>query len=242
VLLIVLVALLALLGIGALLTGPIVGSGSSGRSAATVDVRLEPRSSAGANPFLAPVGTDQALSVPTMAGGKFSGDTPGLYAIHIGQPSCDAQEMLAELRADPRRMSAWSDALGISSADVPAFIGTLSPVLLRSDTAVTSYSYADGRSTARQSVLQTGTAVFMDGYGEPAVKCFNGDPLGEPTIGPQPNYVSAPWPGFHSCGVTVIEPTGTSIKSYTLIEARSGDWVHRPGKTGWPREPQTRQS
>lgn len=50
----------------------------------------------------------------------------------------------------------------------------------RADTRVTNHGFADGRATEIQSILQAGTAVFVDDTGLPVVKCSCGNPLGRP--------------------------------------------------------------
>jgi hypothetical protein len=59
-------------------------------------------------------------------------------------------------------------------------VAGLTPVLLRADTRVTNHGYRDGVATPRQSVLQAGTAVLVDGFGVPRVRCSCGNPLTEP--------------------------------------------------------------
>ena len=67
-------------------------------------------------------------------------------------------------------------------------MSSLQPVLLRSDTAVTSHGYADATFTAYPAVLQAGTAVFVNSYGEPTVKCFSGNPLTRAHADPAARY------------------------------------------------------
>ena len=139
-------------------------------------VRLEPTSFAGANPFVSPVGKDQPVSA-VAAGGEFSGATAALYAGNPAIPSCDGQKLVAALQSDGPRATAWAQAENIQAADIPAFVAGLTPVLLRADTAVTSFGYDEGSFFSYPAVLQAGTAVLINGRGEPTVKCFNGNPL-----------------------------------------------------------------
>ena len=67
--------------------------------------------------------------------------------------------------------------LNISVADIPTYIGTLTPMQLRADTRVTNHGFVDGHATSLQSVLQAGTAVLVDDQGRPRVKCGCGNPL-----------------------------------------------------------------
>jgi hypothetical protein len=115
------------------------------------------------------VGTDQdGLTPPEGAAGELTGDTQGLYGEAGDQPVCDGQALLANLQADPAKAGAWAEAVGIASGDIPGYVSSLNPVVLRSDTAVTSYGYEGGTFFAYPAVLQAGSSVFVNGYGEPA--------------------------------------------------------------------------
>lgn len=64
------------------------------------EVQREPISSAGASPFMSPVGQDQPnITPPTNTGGEFSGDTQGLFGETSDKPSCDAQSLTGLTRA-----------------------------------------------------------------------------------------------------------------------------------------------
>src|ERR1700704_3431816 len=80
------IAGLVILLVAAIVVGTIVITGGSDDSASAAEVELQPVSSAGANPFMPSVGTDEAVVTPppaaTSAGGnvtQYSGDLPGLY-------------------------------------------------------------------------------------------------------------------------------------------------------------------
>jgi hypothetical protein len=49
--------------------------------------------------------------------------------------------------------------------------------VLRAATSVTDHPYTDGAFVERPAVLAAGTAVLVNSYGEPTVKCYNGNPL-----------------------------------------------------------------
>jgi hypothetical protein len=241
---IVLVAALAVLvGIGALLAGPISSPNKSAAPSsspapvpAASTVALEPTASAGANPFMAPVGKDQPnLAAPVNTAGQFTGDTPGLYGDNGNQTSCDGKALLGNLQADQQRAAAWAGALGIKPEDIPGFVNTLTPVVLRSDTAVTSHGYANGTYTAYPAVLQAGTAVFVDNYGEPTVKCYSGDPLTAPPDVQQASYDGPAWQSFQPASVTYIRPTTVVITEYTFINVYYDRPIHCPGRGSWPR-------
>ncbi|QUH00986.1 hypothetical protein HUO13_09270 [Saccharopolyspora erythraea] len=117
-------------------------------------VSMESSSSPGDTPFVAPISDNGA-------------DTS----------SCDANYLISDLEADPDKARAWAEVFRMSAEEIPGFVSKLTPEQLTSDTPVTSHGYKDGRFDARPTVLQTGTAVFVDDKGEPTVKCLNGNPL-----------------------------------------------------------------
>jgi hypothetical protein len=233
---VLLAAFAVLVGVGALIAGPVSTPSkvSTTPTKAAAQVQLEPTSSPGENPFMAPVGQDQTVATPVTAGGQFSSDTPGLFGDSGNQNSCDANTMISNLQADPVRATAWASALGVTSDKIPDFVGTLTPVVLRSDTSVTSYGYADGTFTGYPAVLEAGTAVFVDSYGAPTVKCFSGNPLAAPTDVRNVGYAGTAWRSFQPAAVTVIQPATTVIRDYTFIDIHRGSRVHCPGKAWWP--------
>ena len=108
------------------------------------EVQLEATSSAGADPFMTPVRQDrQGVIAPEGTGGEFAGDTAGLFGTESDKPSCDAQSLVSNLTAAPAKATAWAAAVGIHVDQIPSYIATLNPVVLRSDTAVTNYGYQD---------------------------------------------------------------------------------------------------
>jgi len=116
----------------------------------------------------------------------------------VSKPSgqCREGSLIGNLRANPAKANAWADALGLRSEDIPSYVASLIPVVLRSDTSVTSHGYADGRFFAYPAVLQAGTAVFVNSYGEPKAKCFSGNPLTKVMSYPQARYVGPTWQHF----------------------------------------------
>jgi hypothetical protein len=199
----------------------------------TAEVRREPISSAGPNPFMSPVGHDQPnITAVTNTGGAFSGNTPGLYGETGDKQSCDAQSLLTNLQADRAKADAWADALGLHPQDIPSYVASLVPVVLRSDTAVTSYGYADDHFFAYPAVLQAGTAVLINSYGEPKVKCFSGNPLTAPMSYPQASYqasyVGPIWQDFQPTSITLIQRTPTIINNYTIVNVVTRSITYRP--------------
>lgn len=194
-------------------------------------VQLESTASTGPNPFTSPVGQDQStIARPANTGGTFMGDTPGLFADTGDKPSCDTQTLIANLEADPAKETAWATALGLQASDIPTYIPSLTPVVLRSDTAVTSYGYADGRFFAYPAVLQAGTAVFVNSHGEPKAKCFSGNPLTQPQFDSQASFVGAAWEQFSPQSVTIIVRTPVVIKEYVFVDSHNGSKQYHKAK------------
>lgn len=231
-LVILVMTVLALIGIVAIL----LLRGGAGNAS---QVTLEPTSSAGANPFMAPVGTDQAgVAAPPQSGGTFAGNTPGLYGGTRDVGSCDPQAMVAFLQAYPDRAAAWAGVLAIRPIDISGFVAGLTPVILRSDTAVTNHGFAGGRATTVPAVLQAGTAVLVDQYGAPVVKCYCGNPLTWPQRNSEPVYVGPRWPTFSLTAITVIQQTNVVIDSFTLVDPAAGVAFSRvPGTRGEADQP-----
>ncbi|MBV9315632.1 MAG: hypothetical protein JO100_18290 [Pseudonocardia sp.] len=197
------------------------------------DVRLEAISSPGAHPFMPPVGQDRnGVTPPLGATGTFPGNLDGLYAVHSARPSCDARDLIASLRADQSKSTAWATAVGIDVGDIPGFVASLNPVLLRSDVAVTEHGYDAGAATAYPAVLQAGTAVLVNNFGEPTVKCFNGNPLTRPTHYPQASYAGTSWQYFAPTKITYIKPAPSAIDNYTYLDIDQNSKLTRPSRCG----------
>ena len=99
---------------------------------------------------------------------SFTGSTPGLYGGTQNNQVCDAQQLVNFLAANPDKGAAWAGVLGIRTSDIPTYVATLTPLLLRADTRVTNHGFSNGHATELQSVLQAGTAVLVDPFGVPA--------------------------------------------------------------------------
>ena len=148
-------------------------------------------------------------------------------------PACDGQQLVAALQADDKRAAAWAQAENIRATDIPAFVAGLTPVLLRADTAVTAFGYDDPAFFSYPAVLQAGTAVLINGRGEPTVKCYNGNPLASraqpaPTVARTVSYVGPRWTTFRTTSVTVVRPSTTINQTFCV----GGTGVGGNGGTG----------
>ena len=179
-----------------------------------------------------------------------SGTQPGLYA--GGDSTCDTAALGNYLSNNPSQARAWASVFGIDTASIPYYLNTLTPVVLTADTWVTNHSYQGGSAYAFQSVLQSGTAVLVDGAGVPRVRCACGNPLAPPASTPLGGYRLSghPWHDYHSHevtriaynnqNVTVINNTTTVINQapqntatpaaavLTLLNLANGQQFERP--------------
>ncbi|MDQ6948316.1 MAG: hypothetical protein M3256_19150 [Actinomycetota bacterium] len=161
-----------------------------------------------------------------------SGDTPGLYGGTRNQSTCDPRQMIDYLTHNPAVGRAWAQAEGILPSEIARFIGSLTPVLLRSDTRVTNHGFRGGQPTPHQSVLQAGTAVLVNDKGEPRARCACGNPLLGPKPAPTtPTYTGPQWPGFSTTNISVITQSTTVINIITLIDVTTGNPFGRPAGT-----------
>ena len=152
------------------------------------------------------------------------GDTPALYGGSHNEHVCDRQKLASFLQQNPGKAAAWAGVLNINVADIPIYVGNLTPMQLRADTRVTNHGFVDGHATTLQSVLQAGTAVLVDDQGRPRVKCGCGNPLLDPVATPiTPSYTGAPGPAstHATCPPSrKRRPRSTSSSSTTSARAK----------------------
>jgi hypothetical protein len=214
----------------------LAGGGGSGNE--KHEVFLEPTSEVGDNPFMTsktvaattPSTVASATTTPPTAKAAtvaVSGATPGLYGGTLNVATCDSQQMIDFLQANPSKERAWAQAQGISPADVPDYIRGLTPVILRVDTRVINHGYSNGRATPHASILQAGTAVLVDNYGVPRARCYCGNPLTPPAPLSSPAYTGPRWQGFSPTTVIVVNQT-TIVDNFTLIDVTTGESFTQP--------------
>lgn len=175
------------------------------------------------------------------------GGEPGLYGGTGDQTRCDKEAILSYLLQNPDKAGAWVAAQNsdpnlrwddgrtdLTVADLPDYFAELTPVTLLYDTRVTNHGFRNGLPTARQSVLQAGTAVLIDIYGVPRARCACGNPLIPPIASPTPpTWVGPAWPGFDPTIVIVIVPAPTVITQVIIVDLNTGGVIIRPvGTTG----------
>jgi hypothetical protein len=198
-----------------------------------ITLQTEPLSSANAA-FTPPMGTDTPVDTPVATTGVQSAnaETQGLFGGTLDNSSCDKAALVAFLQANPDKAGPWAQTLGISTAQIPDFVAPLTPVLLRSDTAVTNHGFENGRITVVPAVLQAGTAVLVNQFGQPVVKCYCGNPLTAPPPGvTKVRYTGPTWPAFVPGAMTVVVPSTVVIDNYVLVDVTTNVTFVRPSGT-----------
>ena len=222
--------LVALLVILALVTGYLLWQASTANASETA---LEPTNVATADSFksMPSGGTDVPTAPPpNLSGGAVSGSTPGLFGGTQDFATCDQGQLVQFLRSDQDKAAAWAGVEGIDVNDIPSYVPQLTAVLLRADTYVTDHGYRNGELTSYPAVLQAGTAVLIDGFGTPRVKCSSGNPLSSPPADDQQSappedqpaqFVGTPWVGFEPVTVVVVQPAPVLVTNLTVINIQN---------------------
>ncbi|MET9802512.1 DUF6777 domain-containing protein [Streptomyces sp. NPDC006368] len=228
-------------GCGGDLDGPpIEGAEAHAAKGDAREVLLQSAAAQGPDPFTpstvkpspdAPGPSSSAAPGTTPVTGVVSGAAPGLYAGTRSVASCDVERQVRLLTGDGRKAAAFALAAGVSQTRLAPWLRGLTPVVLRSDTRVTGHGYRDDSAAEFQAVLQAGTAVLVDEYGAPRVRCASGSPLRSPlTVEEAVVHKGHPWPGFDPGRVVTVNATQhtlesllvVSVVSNTLIERRTG--------------------
>jgi hypothetical protein len=200
------------------------GGGLYLTGAFSTEIRTETVAFEDPNAFTTPVGQGQVLPVANTTGtappaptGTVSGASTALYGGTGDDKSCDKAQLLAFLEQDPAKAAAWAQVQGIQVAQIRDYIATLTPVLLRSDTAVTNHGFRNGTANPINAVLQAGTAVLVDNRGIPRARCFCGNPLAEGKQFSRTKLSGTQWQGFDQNKVTRVTPSSQPIQQFTLV-------------------------
>ncbi|SDC80125.1 Protein kinase domain-containing protein [Geodermatophilus telluris] len=186
---------------------------------------------AGAVGEAVPPGADAGTAAPAAAAeGTVPGDQPGLYG-GAGAEACDPAGLAAFLTAHPDRGAAFAAVEGIALDEVDTYLASLTPVVLRFDTAVTNHGFTAGAAVPFPSVLQAGTAVLVDDSGVPQVRCICGNPLAPPVSRPSADHEGETWPGYAAAAVVVVERSVAPLPALVLVDAVTGTVVARPVRT-----------
>jgi hypothetical protein len=202
----------------------------------TVDVHnaaASPSVPASTTPTTSPVipTTAPARPVSTAPTRSVAGAWPGLFGGTRDRATCDRDQLVTFLEANPAKARAWAGVIGVPVADIRSYVNGLTPVILQRDTRVTNHGFRDGRATPIQSILQAGTAVLVDEYGVPRVKCNCGNPLGEPrALAARTRYTGTRWPTFSPANVIRVT-VDVKVSVFILVDVSGGEPISRPVAT-----------
>jgi hypothetical protein len=202
--------------------------GSSGKASASV--LTEPTNTA-KDPFAPPMGTtDQTVSQPIQAPSNYqaSGNHVGLYGGTLNIASCDKTQLTSFLQTNPDKGAAWASTLGITQDQIPTYINSLTPVILRSDTLVTNHGFVNGQANSFPAVLQAGTAVLVNDKGEPVTKCYCGNPLTTPpSYSSPPTYYGPHWTGWNGGNnYTTVTSSSVTINVFVLVDITTNQTIY----------------
>ncbi|MFD4138506.1 DUF6777 domain-containing protein [Streptomyces sp. NPDC058572] len=232
----------AALSVGLLMSG----CDGAGRANDSAEVHLQALASPGPAPFTASTATSAsvpvlppvtAVPVGTSGGGgpvlrTLSGSAPGLYSGTQEVGSCDVEKQVRFLDADKAKVRAFAKGAGIQETVVPAFLRGLTPVMLRADTRITAHVFRDRTAVAQQAVMQAGTAVLVDQYGAPRVRCAGGNPLKPPVAAAGAVTVKGtPWQTYRTDQVVVIKPANQVVRTLMIVNNLDNGWIERPTGT-----------
>lgn len=209
------------------------GGGGGTKTTGAQVVSLEPANSPGSSPW-----TDSATSAnpPTQVNRVADtsapppdsqhgtqtvlGDQIGLYGGSTDQAVCDRDKLVSFLDQNPAQAQAWRSVTGAS--DIRDYVNGLSPVILTRDTRVTNHGFQNGKATAFQSVLQTGTAVLVDNRGVPRVRCDSGSPLAEPQGDASQQFTGTGWQGLDPNSFVTVKPSPAPQDTLELVLLAAG--------------------
>jgi hypothetical protein len=217
------------------------------KKAGAGEIFLESADATGSAPFtpsVAKAATPVApVAIPPVTSGGDSGaittsrgSTPGLFGGTRDAKSCDAEALITFLTdaTNAVKASSWRAALrdggvDVQPGDIAAYIRSLTPVVLLRDTRVTNHGFRNGRADPFQAVIQAGTAVMLDQFGVPRVKCACGNPLLAPIeVRESPRYVGTRWTGFSPTDVQVVTRAEQPVTQFVLRDTQSGAPFGRP--------------
>ncbi|MBD0862914.1 hypothetical protein IA539_17155 [Gordonia sp. zg691] len=200
-----------------------------------IDPFTDPVLVAGAGTLPDNVALTGSVGASDLGGRAVNGTEPGLYGTG-DSAACDTAALSNRLLADPPTAQAWASVYGIGTADIPHYLNTLTPVVLTADTWVTNHSFTSGRAVPFQSILQRGTAVYVDSAGVPRAMCSCGNPLAPPAAAPLGGYrlEGQPWRGYQSRSVTRIAYADQNV---TTVHGTTTIVPGTPQATGTPGAP-----
>lgn len=220
---------------------PFTASVDTNTAPAPAQIPTAPSATTSTAPSATPSATTaESPAAPEPVGMRsVQGPAPGLYGGTQDESACDAAKLIDFLLSNPNKAAAWASVQGITPNSIPAFVRSLTPVVLRADTRVTNHGYFNGVATPLQSVLQAGTAVLVDDLGQPRVKCNCGNPLSPPRPQQQGvRYTGDRWPTFRPNRVlVVVNTTRVRVTKFVLVNLVTPGYIERPAGAPAPGEP-----
>ncbi|MEU5012489.1 DUF6777 domain-containing protein [Streptomyces sp. NPDC021749] len=207
-----------------------------GGGSAPAEVYAQPAATTGPNPVTKSTAIESSAA-PSVRPARTSqgtnsqipGSMPGLYGGTEHTASCDVEKQIKYLQDQPAKRQAFAEVLDKAPGDIPSYLRSMTPVQLGYDTRVTNHGYKDGKAYPFQAVLQAGTAVLVDSYGVPRVRCKCGNPLTEPEpLAHDAKTTGQTWPGYRPTNAVVVKPANAPVKEFTLHDPKTGQWFKRP--------------
>lgn len=165
---------------------------------------------------------------------SLQGTDPGVFGGTRDETTCDPDLLVAALGRRPAEAAAWADVLEIEVEEIGSYIATMTALNLTVDTRVTNHGFLEGEAIARQSVLQVGTAVLVDEFGVPRVRCSSGSPLLPPeAVEGTTAYRGSAWDTFDPATTAAIAPAPEPVVEFEVLDVGGGDGFVRPvGSSG----------
>nr|WP_202458270.1 DUF6777 domain-containing protein [Streptomyces sp. SID5464] len=218
------------------------GASDGGTGTSEGEVFLQPAADTGPDPFTESTAKESSASPVSPSPTELAtqnavrgvqGGAPGLYGGTRNVASCDVEKQITYFEGAPDKQRAFASVARVDPPDVPAYLRSLTPVVLRIDTRVTNHGYSNGRATGYQAVLQAGTAVLVDDRGMPRVRCACGNPLSAPVAQQSaPKTTGDAWPGYKQSNVVAVTPAPKPVDVFVMCEP-DGEWFERhKGDTG----------
>lgn len=174
------------------------------------------------------------LDAPT--GEVVGSDAPGIYGTGGEADACEASDLANLFVDEAEHTRDFAEIIGVDPEEMSSYIMGLTSTYLARDTWVTNYYLDDaGQLASYQSVMEAGTAVLVDSYGVPRVRCASGSPLQERNEDlADPRSGEPTWEDYNGKDVVSVAP-GDELDELDYIDVNNGDLRKRPlgaGRTG----------
>ena len=172
---------------------------------------------------------DQSTAVAGVAG-----TADGVFAGTEGVAACEPDQLIEELDPAAPETVAWADVQEIDVASIPAFVDGLTATVLTADTRITDHRFIDGAAVPSQAVLQVGTGVLIDEFGEPQVRCSSGSPLAPPeAVEGTTRYIGKAWETFEPAQTVAVVASPDPVEEFVLTDVAGGpDFIRPAGSSG----------